>query len=71
MGQNQSAEDLDDTSHSAGQTPRDDNTSKRHTHEFYVSNGDLETVGDLDSILQAISITPKASEEQGGRESYE
>ncbi len=68
MGQNQSAEESEETLHSVGQKPRDENTSKRHTHEFYVSNGDLETVGDLDSILQAISITPKASEEQGGCE---
>ena len=27
---------------------------KRSKHQFFVSNGDLETVGDLDSILQAI-----------------
>ena len=30
---------------------------KRSKHQFFVSNGDLETVGDLDSILQAINVS--------------
>lgn len=66
MGQNQSAEESSETLHSPGPSPRDEKSRKRHTHEFFVSNGDLETVGDLDSILQAISLTPKSTEDESG-----
>ena len=38
---------------------------KRSKHQFYISNGDLETVGDLDSILQAIRVSPSPSESGG------
>lgn len=34
-------------------------------HEYFISNGDLETVGDLDSILQAMSVTPTTPESEG------
>lgn len=38
---------------------------KQNKHQFFISNGDLETVGDLDSILQAINVSP-VSPDSGG-----
>ena len=66
MGQNISSEGSEGRSPTSNETPQQGNTKRRINHEFFLSNGDLETVGDLDSILQAISIKPISPEEEGG-----
>ena len=45
--------------------PSPGHQKRRSKHQFYISNGDLETVGDLDSILQAIKVSPSPSESGG------
>ena len=39
--------------------------AKHASHEFFLSNGNLESVGDIDSILQAMSVTPTSPESKG------
>ena len=39
--------------------------TKHASHEFFLSNGDLESAGDIDSILQAMSVTPTSPESKG------
>ena len=56
MGQNASAEEKVDTPDISGGSPKPQ--VKHRNHEFFISNGDLETVGDLDSVLQAINVSP-------------
>lgn len=66
MGQNISSEGSGESSPTSSDTTPQENTKRRTNHEFFLSNGDLETVGDLESILQAISIKPISPEEEGG-----
>ena len=56
MGQNGSVEEKWDTN--VREKSNSQSQSNHHSHEFFISNGDLETVGDLDSVLQAINVTP-------------
>ena len=56
MGQHASAEEKVDTPDVSGDSPKPQ--VKHRNHEFFISNGDLETVGDLDSVLQAINVSP-------------
>ena len=38
---------------------------KKHNHEFFLSNGNMETMGDLHSSLEAISVSPKTPIDRG------
>ena len=69
MGQSLSAEeDLD--------TPRVEEElgkqagRKRIDHQFFLSNGNMETMGDLNSSLEAISVSPKTPIDEGKGHSF-
>ena len=38
---------------------------KRHNHEFFLSNSTMETMGDINSSLEAISMSPKTPIDEG------
>ena len=39
--------------------------AKHANHDLFISNGDLESAGDLDSILQAMNVATPTPESEG------
>ena len=57
MGQGLSTEEGFSTPRGAEESGKQ-NARKHHNHTFYLSNSNMETMGDINSLLEAIHVSP-------------
>lgn len=57
MGQGLSAEEGFSTPRGAEESGKQ-NARKHHDHTFFLSNSNMETMGDINSLLEAINVSP-------------